>query len=47
MSHEALNIKGIFVSFSWDFHALLMGYFNENPMKIRPLKSPEKPMKNL
>ena len=34
MGHEALNIKGIFMLFSWDFHAIFMVFFREKSMKI-------------
>ena len=34
MGHEALNVKGIFMLFSWDSHAIFMVFFCEKPMKI-------------
>ena len=33
MGHEALNIKGILMLFSWDSHAIFMVFFREKPMK--------------
>ena len=47
MGHEALNIKGIFMLFLWDTHAIFMVFFPWKTHENSPLKSPEKPMKNM
>ena len=38
MGHEALNIKGIFMLFSWDSHAIFMLFFREKTHENSPLK---------
>ena len=34
MGHEVFHIKGIFMLFSWDSHAVFTVFFREKPMKI-------------
>ena len=47
MGPQALNIEGISCFFNEIFMLYSWYFFREKPMKIRPLKSPEKPVKNM